>query len=187
MKLTNDDRAMLYDEYMKLSWASERSAEYFSKKASCFAELRGFLVVFDKPSIETRFCFGEHGYDYDEVVDTCHKLSKDEAYFMAENIRRCEAQETLDAIHGAGRYWRRQFPILKPNASGTDGCRLAHLEWEYDASKALRDPMRLSDEELAQLEELMLEEVAKFEKRLRSYLKRYGMSKCHFWTYWADR
>jgi len=27
---------------------------------------------------------------------------------------------------------------------------------------------------------------AQFEKRLNTYLKRYGVSKIHTWTYWAD-
>ena len=30
-------------------------------------------------------------------------------------------------------------------------------------------------------------DIAEFEKRLRTYLKRYGLTKCRFSTYWADR
>ena len=30
-------------------------------------------------------------------------------------------------------------------------------------------------------------EQAEFGKRLDSYLKRYGLEKCHFGVYWADR
>ncbi len=32
----------------------------------------------------------------------------------------------------------------------------------------------------------MKREREKFDKRLQAYLKRYGTSKIHTWTYWAD-
>ena len=46
---------------------------------------------------------------------------------------------------------------------------------------------RLTDEETAAFIQMHKEEVEKFEKRLRTYLKRYGLSKCYYGMYWADR
>jgi hypothetical protein len=45
----------------------------------------------------------------------------------------------------------------------------------------------LSGEDLELAKKLVATESKRFEKRLRTYLKRYGLSKIHSWTYWADR
>lgn len=201
MKLTKEDKAMLRAEYQKV-WTKRdgspdlKMIDYCTNKTSAYLDLGDALITFDKPSIETRFCFGEHGYDYDEVNETCDKLSRSESYFLAENIRRTEARDILDRIDGTEeRYITCKTPILVYGAycTQTSDCKLAHIEfvnafhedyWGHKPNGTWRD---LTDEEIAALRTIMQDEITKFEKRLKTYLKRYGMSKCHFWTYWADR
>lgn len=190
MNITKDQRDVLRAEYAKVWHGDEKMTEYCTRQASCVIELKGYLVDFDKPRIETRFCFGEHGYDYDEVAEACDAASRSEAFFVKRNMEGTQAFDVICALDGeGGRRWRKLYPIVRPHRYGTQDadCRIAGIEWTEDAQEAHGNPMALDDAEKAELRQMMVEEQAKFEKRLRAYLKRYGMSKCRFWTYWADR
>lgn len=186
MKLTKNDKDMLRAEYMK-TWRNDESADWSVKNASGIMELRGYVIVMCKPHITTEFCFGEHGYDYDEVVEHCSRMSKSEEYFISKNLGRFEAKQWLDMLDGDEWPYSGYVPSIKPCDYESDGCRLADIKWLRDWSEIDGNDMVLSDKEKMELRVFLEDEVAKFEKRLHTYLKRYGMSKCHFWTYWADR
>ena len=114
MKITEEQRNELRAEYAKVWHGDEKMTDYCTKKASCVIDLRGYLVDFDKPSIETRFCFGEHGYDFDEVAETCHRASESEQYFMRYNMEHTDAFDVIAALDGeGGRHWRVLHPILR--------------------------------------------------------------------------
>lgn len=190
MKITEEQRSELRREYAKVWHGDGKMADYCTKQASCVIDLRGYLVDFDKPHIETRFCFGEHGYDYDEVMDTCDAASKSEQFFMRRNMEGTEAFDVICALDGeGGRHWRKLHPVIAPHRYGCQDadCRIAGLTWTADLSEIRGNPLALTDEEKAELRQMMVEEQEKFEKRLKTYLKRYGLSKCQYWTYWADR
>lgn len=189
MRITEEQKAELRAEYEKVWHGDAGMVDHCVKQASCVINLRGYLVDYDKPRIETRFCFGEHGYDFDEVVEECDRASRSEAHFMRENMDNTDAKRVIDMLDGTGKCWRKAYPILKPHryCGQDDDCRIAYIEWTADASKAFNDPMALTDDEKAELRQMMVEEQEKFEKRLKTYLKRYGLSKCRYWTYWADR
>ena len=185
LAFTKAEKEMLYEEYSKV-WESEKMRKYCVGAVSTFVYIRDYIVTFDKEHIKTDFCFGEHGFDYDEVNATCAALSRDEQYFIDENMKSTTAASIIGRLDGdSWPYWRKQYPILVP--SKHEGCRLAHLEWTTNGSEASKEPMALTDGEIRLLRWEMEREQQKFEKRLRAYLKRYGMSKCNFWTYWADR
>ena len=188
MKITEEQKEELRTEYQKVWGDDAKMVDWSVKQASCVIELRGYIVDYRKPHIETRFCFGEHGYDFDEVVDECHRASESEKYFMRENMERTDAFDVIAALDGeGGRHWRELHPILRPGRYGRGDTRLAYIEWTADGAEAHADPMALTADEKAQLRQMMVEEQEKFEKRLKAYLKRYGLSKCQYWTYWADR
>ena len=72
-------------------------------------------------------------------------------------------------------------------ATGVRAGRLSHVI-DDEQDPRTRDLIhRMSDNEIKQAIVILKEERAKFEKRLHTYLKRYGTSKLHTWTYWADR
>ena len=184
MRLTKEEKQLLRDEFSK-TWRNAKSVEYAVNKTSGYAEIGDCIVTFDKPSIETRFCFGEHGYDYDEVGEFCHEMSESEEYFISENMREFDRKQRLidGAREGAYAAW------VCANGDGSDlgyitFTRMSHDGWE-EPTACQHD--RLTDAGLDVYEELITDERAKFEKRLRTYLKRYGLSKCRYWTYWADR
>lgn len=191
MKLTKDDKAMLAKQYRKVWGDDEKMVGHCVKSASGYIDFGRELLVMDKPHIKTDFWFGEHTWDYDEVCDECEKARHDVERFKRENIAwNCTAQRHLDEIED-GR--RKPYIFFKHYYSQPDDCPLCYVQWcsEFDSRDAYdlkNKPNReMTGEELARFKEFCEDEVAKFEKRLDSYLKRYGLSKCHFGVYWADR
>lgn len=178
MRLTKDDRQMLAERFGE-TWSDKKMVDYCVGKTSAYVELNdGSVLTIDKPRIETEFWFGEHGFDFDEKQELCHRLSKDEAYFFAENMNRCEASRKLKKIADDYEAW------AAPMYSGSDSivCLRFHRSWEDDKQGRMLD-----DDERAAVTAMLQDECDKFGKRLTSYLKRYGLSKCRFSTYWADR
>lgn len=187
MKLAKGQLDELREEYAKVWGEGSDMVDWSVKNASCAMYFRGYIVDLRKPHIETRFCFGEHGYDFDEVVDECEQARKSERFFIKQNIDRTEAKGWLDMLDGATYSLRHYVPILAPQRYGCGETRLAGITWTDDISAAREDPMALTEEEIAQMRDVLVEELEKFDKRLHTYLKRYGLSKCQYWTYWADR
>lgn len=184
MKLTSADKQMLREQYEKVWGGDTRMVDYCVKRASGYIEIGGIIVVYDKPHIETSFCFGEHGYDYDEVNELCHELSSDEGYFKAKNMRHVlrEIKALKDSCNTAYvcYHWRH---------IDDESVSLGHVEtWRgYDKPRNEGLARVMTEAEKEAYIAFLDEEAQKFGKRLDTYLKRYGMSKCHFWTYWADR
>lgn len=200
MALTMQDKEMLRDEYKKVWHEDSKMVEYCVKSASGYIDIGGLLYVMEKPHIKTSFWFGEHTYDYDEVTEHCHNMSQSEKYFIDENLRWCAAWEMLEALEGRdmrgyeasykayivrGKYWGQD-----------DACRLGYVnvlrlgtdpEEHFRTSKGPQLYRELTKDETERLKEFLRDEVAKFQKRLNTYLKRYGLSKCSYGTYWADR
>ena len=186
-KLTKERRFILYQEYAKV-WHSDYMIEHCVKQASDFIEIDGIIIVFDKDSIKTDFWFGEHTYDYDEVCQRADDCSKSEAYFIAENMRQCDAHRHLELLDDP-----RWTPYLHSHAY-TDqekDCKLGYVSFYRDGIddrfSSITDYRPLDPDEIDVYRAACESEVAKFEKRLRTYLKRYGLSKCHYGVFWADR
>lgn len=176
MKLTKEDKAFLAEKYRTV-WEDESMVEHCVKKTSAYVVLRDDKVLtFDKPTIKTDFWFGEHGFDYDEKIKLAHELSNDEAYFVEENINRCDAVRMLKALAEG------DDVMVCQSCSGGDIC---HLRFYNHRDKV--DGRELYPDELEEIVVVLEEEREKFRKRLVTYLKRYGLSKCRFDTFWADR
>lgn len=183
MKLTKGDKYMLREQFRKAWHDDERMVEHCMKRASGYIEIGGLIIVYDKPHIETRFCFGEHGYDYEEVNERCQSLSNDKTYFKLKNL-----QQITDEIKALSDC--RQTPWLIGNAywNQDDDCKLGTIGWYWrdDKPKGANARPLTEDEKQAYIQ-FLGEEAEKFEKRLRTYLKRYGLTKCHYGVYLADR
>lgn len=181
--MNKTEKAILTAEYKKAGGYLAKRAESYVGHVSGFTTVEGCIITASKPHIETTFWFPEHGFDYAEVSAACNEASTDEEYFIAENMRWCDPAKKLALLDD-----ERYVPILRRSITRDQpsDCRLGCIEfkrtWEIDG-----DDFQLPEAGRAIYRSFLAAEVAKFEKRLRTYLKRYGLTKCRFSTYWADR
>lgn len=201
------EKEMIRSEYAKV-WGSDQSmTDYCADQVAALAVLPdGGIIPIEKQRIEKHFCFGESGYDYDDAVRAAAHARKSESYFKSENMKRYQRtiNDLLDALNGLSNY--RVTIYEKAYYSQSDDCRLRSFKFTkmsdiIDACGGACFVHELFGKELTirgnrcrvatpKETELILEAykaaAAKHEKKVDAYLKRYGTSKVHAWTYWRD-
>lgn len=137
----------------------------------------GSLFRIHKPSIEKRFCYADH---LENAFDCVQKVRADPEFFIAENLREECDRMINNYKEDWGHYWvqNESHPLNRESRlkSVVSGWRVTH-----DHARPLNSEDRTRIIEMYQVIR------ADFEKRLRSYVKRYGLKSVHAWTYWADR
>lgn len=178
---------LLKEEFAKI-WNDEHMQSYCLKTVSnCVRTSFGGLVIFEKPKIETNFCFGYgQGRSYDDATE--QEANFGEKQFLKNNL--ADMQEDLNLFEGKKEYPGQSTKHLyfSRKYSNSNIYSMVFLD-EYDAKdKAWRfDGLtKASEEDFQKCYAAQKQEYEKFEKRLKSYLKRYGTKKLHTWTYWAD-
>ena len=149
------------------------------KHVSTAAYFGDKLVIFNKPNIETRFCF-----DDEDEADLAVYHNFTEEYFIRDNLDRCNELRFLDYKQEE---WGVKELYLCRAYSNTDIWNItATTKWDIERYGRLEDYVRLTTEQERQLQTILKEEKEKFLKRLHAYLKRYRFSKIKKWTYWAN-
>jgi len=193
-KNISQTKKMPYEEEIKAELAKCKWAQdwdYLKKHSSTFIKIDGKIVRIEKPEIETRFCFGYsdfgQGATYEEANEACQSFG--EKQFLRENLKSFDdildyflpENEQSDHLHWQGRnlylYKNYDYDIYS-----------VHFLRDYDVQNepwrwGKITPIKVSADGVKFYHQTLISERAKFEKRLRSYLKRYGTSKLHTWTY----
>ncbi len=146
------------------------------------------LIIFDKKSIETSFCYG-YGYcgmstkeEYESANNMAYKTEQDKTIFLKENLDKYN--DLINAIKNQ-----------KENNTTQDGWKYGYTKnyiYNYYTLNVVRDGYGKRADDYIEIKnyDLLIEileyEKAKFEKRLNTYLKRYGLSKLRVWTYLSD-
>ena len=189
-KLNKQDKEMLREEFTKVWGNDSKMVDWCVKKTSAYMEIDGHIITLDKPNIQTRFCFGygvQGGYDYDEAQQVRDSLSQSERYFIDYNLSHSDAGELMESIED--HFWTEYWFDPSHYTTQSDDCRISaiRLHHRHDHEWCERQGWRLlTDDELHEYYQMCFEEQMKFCKRLKTYLKRYGLSKCDYWTYWVD-
>ena len=137
------------------------------------------VVLFERPKIETKFCFRDEGPDYEfyKELGSDENLLRD--YFIRENMDQngiAEPDENTDM------YIVKYHGEYRPGRVYVKFCNCP----EY-LNLGREDTVRIATDTERSLYLAELARVRKaFRKRLDTYLKRYGVSKLHTWSYWAD-
>lgn len=136
----------------------------------------GSLIRIHKPSIEKRFCYADH---LENAFDCVRKIRTEPEFFIAENLRESCDRIIRDYEEDWGHFWLQNAarPLDQESRlkSVVSGCWVTH-----------EHARPLSSEDRKRIIEVYRIVRADFEKRLRSYVKRYGLKSVHAWTYWAD-
>ena len=157
----------------------------------------GVILVFDKQRVNAgTFWFHDEGpnYEYYKSVTKDEKSKID--YFMSENLDEYD-RLIKEMTERKDRHGYDLIPVFYEHEWCSKGClgwgNSLYMMSESRAQEEEADPRsrnhfhRMSEKDAAQALTILKAERAKFEKRLQSYLKRYGTSKMQFGTYWADR
>ena len=154
--------------------------DYYLKRKDIAVRLSDGWCIISRPNIENKFCFHDEGPDYEFYC----KLMKDEnklrQYFLSENLS-CLDREIENLRDENEPLYTR--PLSK---NGVEVLPARVIYGYYDYIHGKKEPRQITKEERETLLKAYGIVRAEFEKRLQTYLKRYGVSKLHTWTYWAD-
>ena len=138
----------------------EKWVKYYEKKTLCVKTLpNGDVIAFDKPSVETRFC-----YSFDEVAD-CYGHSDT----IGDSNRACDSvRSNYDVFLDENLKW------LKRDLENLE--KMYHPIYLNRLDK-VENVVRYSGYQNA------MGKIDYLTKRCAAYWKRYGGSKLHTWTY----
>ena len=190
------DTTELMEEYraelVKLWRADNKMIDFCIKKISSIRKLsNGGLIVWEKPEINTSFCFGYMGQsDYEDAQQMADHAKKNEDYFLSENLGIFDVtikkiESTLKENNENKLYIYKEYSRDSVNLWGFTVLSFSEFINQKER-KLYNEIQEASDEDIRTILEAEQEERAKFEKRLKTYLKRYGLSKVKTWSYWQD-
>lgn len=199
------NKELLHNEFSK-AWESPRMVDYCTNKVATMAILPdGGIIAVDKQRIEKDFCFGESGYDAEDACKAAYNARTNQGYFFRQNMKCFEdyIRTLKECADVNGDTW---LHITDIHYTGqTEDCKIRSFQFarttevlEQTGPAFLKDlfgkqvKIRGSHGHIATPEEVEAvltayqEAAADHEKKVRSYLKRYGTSKVNAWTYWRD-
>lgn len=142
-------------------------------------ELCGGYFPLVYPTIETRFCFSDEGASYELYCKLTRNVNELERYFVDYNMSRINQDIELLSNTTEPIY----YSCINEQHQHYSVCNSNTIEWCRNRGEIIE----LTDEQRITLLNAYKWEKARFTKRLRTYLKRYGTRKLHLWTYWANR
>lgn len=202
MNQTNkENKAQLMNGYlneMRKKYAEDgEMLEYYRKTAGQIVQLTngGFFVV-PKSVIQTSFCFGYHtdysGEEWANAESSRRAFLSSTQYFKAENLRGLDEKiskfknnETFVVLRRVS-YYGESEPLNVYKCETLDGWTFKK-KFDLDAiSPADIKKYCIGAEDLAIIIQAYEAERNAFNKRLDTYIKKYGTSKLKTWSYWLD-
>lgn len=194
----------LKQEYMDIIstevWPDDKKMQdYCEKTCAYIVELsNGDIIVRQKPHIQTHFCFGM-GMDgvytddeREEAESLADNVRANVNYFVSENMK--DIMRDIEALNKcvSGKLECYIFPAYSGQSAKSKLKTYSIVEVIYNPEFAPYRWKHLADAKKMEVEDILkiiagLQEVRKYmEKRLNTYLKRYGLEKLHVWTYCRD-
>lgn len=186
----------LKDQYKTLLidvWGSdEHMVDYCAKKAEVvFKTEKGFFCEVEKQGIKKDFCFGyslssRDTDDYDRANNMAQHMENSLDYFRKENLKKLNDcinfySDTNNQLYFQNHYINQKNNILKNVVS------FKYWNEPKDIfNKEFKEYTPVSDKDRELIVAAYKKELELFTKRLETYIKRYGLSKVHAWSYWQD-
>lgn len=166
---------------------------YHRDGVSNAAFFRGKLVLFYRPRIDTAFCFDDENEAAMAMYhEFCQNSKAAHEHFIYKNMRDMEKSLDyfLDDNDSKKPYYLRNSNLWLYGYPRDHFYQIESIkatEEDYlNRGGLIDEPVKLTKEEEQQYRKLLLLENEKFKKRLESYIKRYGVTKCRYWSYWAN-
>ncbi len=192
---------------LKIQQEGEKWGKYYKTETDDVFQLGEFLFPLDKPRIKKSFCFGYGMYlqstdeEHERANDMAVKAETDMNYFMSENLEEINSKINNVKYFLTDNYEEHEkmiredkvpygifnyTPCITHNYSnspyqvGLSFIKSEDVEhYNYIVRKATKQDLEII---LAEYEK----QKQRFIKRLNTYLKKYGLSKVHSWTYLVD-
>lgn len=196
-KVINQAVEDLKGEYKKIYTNDASMFEYCAGRISNCLKLEcGLLYEFEKPRVKKDFCFGagQNGIctteDWQDANDMVSVANNDNGYFIQKNMddafgtykRLFEDMERGWALYAKATSYCNYKGELKIAYIYSEKHLVNRFQWDDDKDTYTK----LTDKDIENLKAVIKEEQDKFGKRLNTYLKRYGLSKVHAWSYISD-
>jgi hypothetical protein len=174
------------NEYAKVWGKNVKMIDFCVKRTTGVVQLSdGGYFCFERPSIETHFCFGygQNGISTEEDysdAEAARRNASTKEYFFKENMRVFDFFDFLLSYEGKV-YSMQSYKgeSLLRNLKTDEEERMYGKMFGTVVSV-------LTQEDLKALEAELENQKKKFGKRLETYWKRYGASKFKTWTYLVD-
>lgn len=168
------------------------------KKAFAYCvDLGEFCYIFDRPEIKKHFCFDD-SWDYEGAQKQAEHARTSTDNFIKENLKPLKQKlEHLEEIYKNITEYKDYYKILWCD-SYRDNNKIKYIKILHDygnnqfvndwgVSETIPENAReVKPEEIKTLIEDFKTVIEDFKKRLNTYLKKYGLSKVHSWTYWGE-
>jgi hypothetical protein len=168
MTLTNTQNELI--ELLKLQWRKDDMVQHCFKSSEYMKIGNKFVDIADKsPSITKTLWFD----DEQDIPD------RNEEMFVASNMRlNAPKPMKLESLHG-----RTLHIITQYSGDRTEGklCSLTYCD-----STEYEEAQEVTEELLKEINAVRADLLTKYEKRLRSYYKKYS-DKIYFAGYWVNR
>jgi hypothetical protein len=203
MKARQAELAAIYKDALVKLWGEDDSTmKWCVKNVYWYVELpNGMFIPISKQNIETRFCFGYSDwypqFGYDDACKEADNARKSEAHFIHENMKHYE--DILDHLIGDTRftnvpylrvkYWRLPDDSNIRELCWSSQCYDGDVYW-YKQGQIVENEGHKdyvpTNEELNLIIDGVKIAMQMHRKRINTYLKKYGLTKVHAWTYWMD-
>ena len=192
MSIKNNPLLEEYREELKKVWKNDsHMVDYCINRTVSLIKLStGQLYATDKPRIETEFCFGYSSIGQGPSFEECSEKMDDfrkhtEEWFKNDNLQGFDSfLEQLDKkdvreLYLTSRYYNEY------------GANIVQTSWvsdfDFDCRGVRREEYtKVSPEDKEAIRQVWLADRKEFEKRLDTYLKKFGTSKLRVWRYWID-
>lgn len=151
----------------------------------------GFVYEFDKKSIKKDFCFGagQNGVttseDWEDANNSAIDAQNDSTYFIKENFEENFGFiEKLLSEHVQDDY--KIYAASSHSFRPSNRCYLISEKTLLYRDESTEKYYQLTEKDIENLKKTLEEEKEKLRKRLKTYLKRCGLSKINSWSYLRD-
>jgi len=189
-QMTKEEEKDLTDEFLRREAANGFAGpdweKYLRGKIGALVRLTdGSILNIEKPSIETSFCYGESGYDMDDAIRAANRAMTSEDHFRRANLRGLDECIRILERRPTDGYSYRNCVAIDCDRRLTNGITYVTFcsEWNSRRNESVEE---VCEEDRERILEGYRKVYASFEKRISTYLKRYGLSKVRAWTYWRD-
>ena len=176
-----------FNAEMKRIWGNDQKMiDFCTKKVFELVELSSeHIFVLDKPTIVTSFCFGygQFGNSTDEEMESASERCR--------NAHKFESFKKANIEYNFGRILRQienGYCYIVKYDCGQDVVSIL-LEYDHNTDWAIANNKVvafMTDDDRIKIKEAVNRSIAKFEKRLTTYWKKYQDTKLTTWTYLVD-